>query len=956
MKREAFILIFTFISVSLFAQINNIGSPVIINYTRSDYKAANQNWSIQQAYNGMMYFANNEGLLEYDGTFWNLYPLPNNSVLRSVKNGPETRMYAGGFNEIGYYEIGESGGAHYYSLTDLLKKEDKDFEEVWKIYQHSDGIIFQSYMQIMIYKNDQINVIKAPSLFHFSFLVNNEYYVNDMKEGLMRFALGKLHPLMGTEALRGKEIWGMQSYRDQIMLATASKGLFLYNGNNLCSISSPANSFLKKNQIYSMLRLSNNDYVFGTIQDGCLFTNNSLEPGKVVNMSDGLQNNTILCMEEDLDGNLWLGTDHGIDYVKLNSSIRLLGESYGLSGGYTANIHNGILYLGTNQGLFCKRVNDLNEIFNSEKQFKLIENSKGQVWSLNTIDNTLFCGHNNGTFIIKGSEAHKTCDITGGWICLQIPDDPEKIIGGTYTGLILFKKQNNNWRFIKSYKGFTESARKMAFDKDGSLWMVHGYKGAYHIFFDSSYDSILSYDFYPSDNHGLNGQVIDIAKSDDRLLFICTEGFYTFDKIRNQFSPDKKFNDIFRNKKIREITIDKNDDLWYFTQDKIGVMRVREDGYYNDIYLPFHDLNNRIISGFEFVLPQTSGDAFIGTENGFAYYKPETSKPVNDSLKVYLKFMITGNSDRSIYFRNDSSSINPTINYSNNNIEFIFSSNNYVSPSDTKYSSFLKGHDKSWTNWELKNTREFTNLFEGDYTFMIRAMDSKGKISSIQQMSFKVSPPFLRSRTALVIYALILLVLIFVIVFLVRRRIERIKIRNTREQEKLFKNREEKLQLEALEAEKEIIRMKNEKLSLQMKQKNKELANSTMLMLQKNEVLIKLKQELKKMKSTSDNPHELRMLLKKIDSEIDSEKQWKVFETSFENVHEEFLKRIKVEYPDLTPRELKLCAYLRMNISSKEISVLMNISTRGVEISRYRLRKKLKLKREDNLTDFIISF
>jgi FixJ family two-component response regulator len=96
--------------------------------------------------------------------------------------------------------------------------------------------------------------------------------------------------------------------------------------------------------------------------------------------------------------------------------------------------------------------------------------------------------------------------------------------------------------------------------------------------------------------------------------------------------------------------------------------------------------------------------------------------------------------------------------------------------------------------------------------------------------------------------------------------------------------------------------------------------------------------------------------MKKINRDLDNEKQWQVFETHFENVHEEFLKRLKDKFPELSPRELKLCAYLKLNVSSKESATLMNISTRGVEISRYRLRKKLNLDRNSNLTDFIMSF
>ncbi len=189
-----------------------------------------------------------------------------------------------------------------------------------------------------------------------------------MEMGLMRFAFGKLHPLIGMEKLKGTEIWGILPYKGQLLIATASRGLYLYDGNQLISVSSPTNTYLKKNQIYSILQLRNDDYVFGTIQDGCLFTNSNFEPLKLINISEGLQNNTILCMEEDSQGNLWLGTDHGIDYIKLNSSITLLGESYGLSGGYAADVHNNTLYLGTNQGLFYKNVTDFSKHFSSDKK------------------------------------------------------------------------------------------------------------------------------------------------------------------------------------------------------------------------------------------------------------------------------------------------------------------------------------------------------------------------------------------------------------------------------------------------------------------------------------------------------------------------------------------------------------------------------------------------------------
>lgn len=139
--------------------------------------------------------------------------------------------------------------------------------------------------------------------------------------------------------------------------------------------------------------------------------------------------------------------------------------------------------------------------------------------------------------------------------------------------------------------------------------------------------------------------------------------------------------------------------------------------------------------------------------------------------------------------------------------------------------------------------------------------------------------------------------------------------------------------------------------------RDKELANQTMDLIRKNKFLAKIKEELEKTKNSSSDTflkEKISSLISKIDKDVDHSKQWEVFETAFDDVHEDFLNRLKLRYPTLTPKELKLCAYLRMNISTKEIAPLMNISIRGVEICRYRVRKKLNIDRDTNLTSLII--
>ena len=173
-----------------------------------------------------------------------------------------------------------------------------------------------------------------------------------------------------------------------------------------------------------------------------------------------------------------------------------------------------------------------------------------------------------------------------------------------------------------------------------------------------------------------------------------------------------------------------------------------------------------------------------------------------------------------------------------------------------------------------------------------------------------------------------------------------------------FKEKEEKMRNEAMIAEKEIIRLKNEKLYAEMIHKDKELANSAINLVNKNKQLHKIKADLLKIESELKEElvrNRISVLVRKIDKETSNDESWSIFETNFEQVHEDFLKRLRELHPEISPKELKLSAYLRMNISSKEIATLMSITTRGVEISRYRLRRKFNLDRNQNLTDYILS-
>ncbi|WP_449436119.1 helix-turn-helix transcriptional regulator [Pedobacter steynii] len=175
--------------------------------------------------------------------------------------------------------------------------------------------------------------------------------------------------------------------------------------------------------------------------------------------------------------------------------------------------------------------------------------------------------------------------------------------------------------------------------------------------------------------------------------------------------------------------------------------------------------------------------------------------------------------------------------------------------------------------------------------------------------------------------------------------------------DKLQAEKDEFLKKEAEATERQIIKLQTEKLQGELAGKNRELANSAMSLVYKNELLQKLSQEMLKIKDSSGKPlaeEQLRKIQKVIDDGMNDERDWNLFESSFNEAHESFFKKLKANHPDLVPNDLKLCAYLHMNMSSKELASLLNISLRGVEIRRYRLRKKLEVPHDKNLVEFLM--
>ncbi|MCC9137890.1 triple tyrosine motif-containing protein [Pontibacter silvestris] len=936
-----------------------LGFPFVQNYSKHTYQAANQNWSVTQDNNGVMYWGNSEGLLVYDGHYWQLHKMPHNIIVRAVAADSGGKVYAGGFGEFGYWKYNQQGTFSYKSLVSLIPEGYELKDEIWKIYVDRGRVIFQSFSAIYIYEQGKVRVIKGANPFLFLFRAGDRFFVQVISEGLFELKNDSLIHIAGSEAFEGTGVLSVLPYKKNLyLIGTAKKGMFVFDGTHIEPWENQANDFLKENQLNNGIFIQDSrHYAYGTILNGIVILD---ENGNVVqhtNKSKGLQNNTVLSLFADKDQNLWAGLDNGIDRVEVNSPLYFFFDKAGKFGTvYSSIIHNNKIYLGTNQGLFYSGWSPgTNQSFQSF-DFKLIDNSQGQVWDLSLIDGQLLCGHNEGTFRVEGNTIVRISDVKGGWTIKKLNSNPAYLIQGTYTGLVLYKKDaKGNWTFSHRLENFSEPSRYVEQDNTGHIWVSHAYKGLYKLNPARDLRSIKSSQNFDKADGLPNSYNVNTFRLDNQIVFSSNSGFYVYDDVSNKFTNYKQLNDKLGSFASSNRIIKAADKkYWFIDNGKVALADFTEPGAVKINSSPFSVLSGRMVQYYENISRISNNIYLISIDEGFVVYNAEAQQNERKALPTVLIRKIENITDGLTSITENGSKLNSIeLPYAKNNIRFSYALP-YYTQENVNYQYFLDGYSQSWSGWTSDTQKEFTNLAQGEYQFKVRAKISGKAESPVTVFTFTVLPPWYASTWALTAYGIVAIVAMALARYLYKLRLQRDQ---QRIQQKLEREKEEHLKREAIATEQKIVKLRNEQLRNDLAAKSRELASSALNIIAKNELLQNLSHEILQLKDSNGKKlaaAQLKRLQKVIDEGMSNDYDWNLFENSFNEAHENYFKKLKTSHSELTPNDLKLCAYLRMNMSSKEIASLLNITVRGVEIRRYRLRKKLNLEHEKNLTEFLM--
>ncbi|MFA9190091.1 triple tyrosine motif-containing protein [Flavobacterium sp. FZUC8N2.13] len=925
--------IFFILAIAVFSQ----DLPPIVKYVPSNYGAGNQNWMISQDQNQFVFFANNEGLLEFNGSYWKLYPSPNETIIRSVKVIGD-RIYTGSYMEFGFWKRKADGLLKYQSLSATIKSNISDDEQFWNILSYDYWVVFQSLNRIYIYntQNNSFKIIAPSANVIKAFRTKNAIYYQTNNQGLFEIEGGKSKLVSAHPVLKKNRIVNVFEKGDELLLLTQRAGFYTLSRKELKKFPMDIDSDFADESVYSCESLSNGGYVIGTVSNGIFIMTKEGKKKYHISQKKGLSNNTALSLFEDNEKNLWIGLDNGINCINLNSPIQSYVDDSGVLGTvYTSQLYDGKLYVGTNQGLFYKN-------YQSNEEFKFVSGTKGQVWSLYLYDGTLFCGHDLGTFVVTNGSVKNIFSKSGTWNFIKVPGNKTLLLQGNYYGISVLEKKNDQWVFRNKIKGFDYSSKYFEITKEFEIYVSHEYKGVFRLKTDAKLQGINEYFTYKNPKKGKNASLIQFNNS---IYYANREGVFKLNNATKDFNKEPVLSSVFEKDEYTsgKMIVDNSNKIWlfsknyisYFTENKL-ISNLKQ----NSIPIPASLTNSML--GYENITQLSPSTYFFGTTDG--YYTMNINELAFENYKVSI-------SNISTYTLNGPVHTNPILEegqfpHNENNITFLYTVAEFNKYINVEYQYILEGFQDHWSGWNVRPSVNFKNLPSGDYVFKVKAKLANSNLENTVTYSFTILKPWYTTNLAIIIYV----ILGFFSIQLIHKEYNKYY---QRQKEKLIEENNLLLEIKELENEQQLMRIKNEQLSQDVDEINKELAASTMSLNSKNELLTFIQKDLKN--NDESDSRSIKTVISTINKNITGKDSWSVFQEAFNKTDKDFLKKMKETHPSLTANDLRLCAYLRLNLSSKEIAPLLNISVRSVEIKRYRLRKKMDLSHEQGLVEYILT-
>ncbi len=739
--------------------------PFINNYTPQQYKSEGQIWAITQDKNGIMYFGTNTGIIKFDGTNWSKIKNLTQAV-RSLAIDSKGTIYVGLTSDFGYLKKNKAGNQYFVSLAKDLDSSDKYFTVIWSIATSNNNTYFCSNNAIFRYNNDSTpklkKIIKHHSFF-LTFQTKNKIFVSTRKQGLKLLKNDSLYDIP-----LGKKInpWIILPYEKNKFLIETSSGLFVYEPDakekqNILTKKyfdkneiNKTDKFIKQAQAYiGAAYLGKSLYAISTIRSGIIIIN---KKGKIINIIDkkqGLLNNTVQYLFLDNENQLWAGLSYGISHIEINSPFRYIDEKTGIQGSiYNVFRSKNYFYVSTNLGLYYWNKNKFIGIPQLSEQNAMQVFQPTKIFNPKTKKNFYTVATIHGMYKIEKNKASKINNLTPSSTIQSYPHF-SKIWLSQYFSIYEASASN----FIANPKKiFKCNFLPIVLDQfDSNKIFITNGKLQLRIF-NTTTKKITN----PDTNLAKNLKFYSCKTIDNKPIFLTNKGLYSYNKkTKKIYNYDSFLNYFTKNKDLTQLEKINKNTFWllYYqnNKNKIAIIHKKNKKITIDtlFYKRFYTIDN-IVKDHDSIM-------WILSPQKIYYFN--THYPLQTKTKNKLlitKFIVE---DSIFYTYINSNSKNIKIKYKNNDISISYILPTFIESKNIQYSYTLIGEKKQkWSDWSKDNYKDYTNLHEGKYSFIVKAKNIYGQETKPIQINFTILAPWYRTKLAYIAYLFLLAILIWI--------------------------------------------------------------------------------------------------------------------------------------------------------------------------------------------------
>ena len=724
------------------------GIPFIQNHGQKEYGAGAQNWALAQDHRGLLYAANNLGVLEYDGVRWRLIPTAKGNVVRSLGVAADGKVYVGSVGELGVLEPDADGQTRYTSLTGLLPEADRQFTDVWVTAATPRGILFQTRERLLLLSGGRFRSWRAATSFHVAFVAQGRILVRQREVGLLELKGDRLELIPGGDRFAKESVFTVLPLEPgALLVGSRNLGFWRLADGALTGFPTEADGFLKLNSLYHGAQLSDGTLALATISGGVALMDRAGRLKGILDRAAGLLGDNVKSLFPDRQGALWMALDNGISRVEWPSSVTLFDERLGLRGTVWAlHRHQGTLYAATGQGVFALAAGPGSTGGYRRQRFQPLPGLAIQSSAFLSMDQTLLLACGRGVFDLQGPRLRPVRPSSTNAISLcRSRVDPNRVFVGLQGGLAALRRVAGGWVDEGLVPGVGFDIYSVAEAADGRLWLSTGAQGLLRVTLPAGWpragasprvERFTTAQGLPSDAD-LVAQFLE-----GEVAFTTHQGLFRFREATGRFQADPRFQALFPAgpRWIKALRRDPEGRIWLDSTDEVrgihetGRAIPQADGSYRWDPEPFRRFAEVPI---EAILPEPGGGAWFGGPAGALRYEPSAQPAAAGAPPPLIRTVTAGGSLVPVQA--------PVLAYARRALRFEFAVPSFDQPAAHVYQVLLEGYERAWSPWTAEPQKEYTNLPEGSYRFRVRARDGHGAIPGEAAFGFRILPPWFRS-------------------------------------------------------------------------------------------------------------------------------------------------------------------------------------------------------------------